>query len=237
MSKGEEPDTTTPAADTPEPIIAAEAAWSAFTSEEKRAMRVRRWARSLLRFLIYGGPVLVWMVFIFIGSTDLGRYENSWRFIIRVLNFLCPEFAQPETGEWQVNVSMYQINTAMRRLAHVVLYGLLTFLTVRALQKGKPRLRIRSLLAALLITIVYAGTDELHRYYQQNRHAKWSDITLNLYGIALVLGSTIFFFILKSWERKLEDPQPEPLPIVEAKPITESSVGTENTSIPLPADS
>lgn len=180
---------------------------AAAQADELRAQENQaRQQRRVLRFVLYGGPVLLWMAVVFVGSTDLGRYETSWNIVIRVLNFLCPEFAQPPEKGLQLNISMYQINTAMRRLAHIFLYAMLTFLTVRALQQGKPRLRMRSLVAAFLITMAYAGTDELHRYFEQHRHAKWSDIALNLYGIAFVLGGTILFFGLKAWERKLDAP-------------------------------
>lgn len=159
------------------------------------------------------GPMLLWMGLIFVASTDVGRYENSWRLILRVLQFLCPEFATPPApdGDLQVNVSMYQINTGMRRLAHVLLYAILTFLTVRFIQRGEPRLKMTSLIAALLITAVYAGLEEGVTYLQQHRHAGWSDIKLNLYGIALVLGGTAAFFQIKAWERALQEPLEEPV--------------------------
>jgi VanZ family protein len=98
---------------------------------------------------------------------------------------------------------MYQLNGALRRLAHVAGYAVLAALAVRFVQHGQSRLKRRSLLAALVLGILYTGLDELHRYLVPDRHAKWLDLKLNLIGVALTLGGTILLFAVKWWERRI----------------------------------
>jgi VanZ family protein len=158
--------------------------------------------RSGRRLLIYLGPLLLWALLLFYFSGgERWRYETTWRLIQHVLAFLCPEYAPP-AGFNQVDVSMYQLNGALRRLAHIAGYAILAALTVRFVQNGQPRLKRRSLVAALALGILYTGLDELHRYFVPDRHAKWLDLKLNLVGVALTLGGTLLYFGIKEWERR-----------------------------------
>ncbi|MDX1932513.1 MAG: VanZ family protein [Capsulimonadales bacterium] len=160
----------------------------------------RRW----LRFLILGGPLVLWMGVILLSGSEGARYEASWKLIQQALRVLCPEQAPPGDGsEIQVTVTMYQINGALRRIAHVVAYAVLALLTVRAIQAGEPRLKPKALLAAFGLGIVYTAVDEVHRYFQQNRHAKWDDVWLNLAGVFLTVLLTMGYFGGKALERKI----------------------------------
>ena len=100
---------------------------------------------------------------------------------------------------------LYQLNGALRRLAHVGGYALLTALIVRAVQQGHPRLKPAAFVAAVIVSVLYTGVDELRRAFEPNRHAKWHDLELNLIGVALTIGGTLLFFLLKGWERRLGD--------------------------------
>jgi len=155
-----------------------------------------------LRLLLYLGPLLLWALVLFVLSgSERWRYETTWHLIQRALAFLCPEQAPPP-GLNQIDVSMYQINGALRRLAHIAGYALLAALTVRFVQQGQPHLKRASLVAALVLGVLYTGLDEWNRSLAPDRHAKWLDLKLNLIGVALVLGTTFLYFWIKAWERR-----------------------------------
>lgn len=157
--------------------------------------------------LLWGGPILLWGIALFYGGAEGARYETSWRWIQTVLRLLCPEHAPPgDPDVVQVDVSMYQINGALRRIAHIVGYAVLSALVVRFFQRGEKRLKRSSLIAAVILGILYMGADELHRLIQPNRHAKWLDLFLNLGGVALTLLLTVLYFGWKSWERRFSTP-------------------------------
>lgn len=166
-------------------------------------------ARRLLCLLLYFGPLLAFAgTFLWWGSGERGRYETTWHFITRTLAFLCPEFA-PDDTEGQTTVSLYQLNGALRRLAHVGGYAILTALIVRAVQGGAPRLKGSAFAAAVIVSVLYCGLDELRRAYEPNRHAKAADLMLNLMGVAVTLSATLLFFTVKAAERRLEAQTPE----------------------------
>ena len=67
-------------------------------------------------------------------------------------------------------------DTILRKLAHMLSYGLLWWLWRRAL--GRP-------LVALAITLAYAATDEWHQSFVQGRHGTPRDVLIDAVGIAI----------------------------------------------------
>ena len=81
--------------------------------------------------------------------------------------------AQPDLG-----TGLGVWDTILRKLAHMAEYGLLWFLWWRALRYSKPAL-------AVLITIAYAITDELHQSFVEGRHGVWTDVAIDALGVGL----------------------------------------------------
>ena len=106
-----------------------------------RAAKARWW---------FGVPLILWIAFLFWGSGEGARYEVSWRLIQYVLDFLSPDW-KPAEGvvPGRASISMYQLNDAVRRVAHTLGYAVLSALVVRFVQNGEPKLKRASLFAAL----------------------------------------------------------------------------------------
>lgn len=156
----------------------------------------------IVRLFLWFSPLFLWGLAILWSATEGARYETSWRWLQWWLRILCPEHAPPDADRVQVAITMYQLNGAARRLAHIFGYAILTALTVRAIQRGASTLKRSSLIAAVIIALLYTGLDEFQRFFfQPNRHAKWLDLILNLIGVVLTIGGTILYFTLKGWER------------------------------------
>jgi VanZ family protein len=154
--------------------------------------------------LLWAGPLLLWGGVVLWSGAEWTRYETTWKWLQWILRVLCPEHAPPEGTDLQVNISMYQLNGAVRRFAHVVVYAVAAALTVRAIQRGETRLKPLSLVAAIGLGLVYTLIDEGNRlFFQQNRHAKWTDLYLNLFGVGLTVGGTVLYFAFKNWEAKI----------------------------------
>lgn len=162
-----------------------------------RRRRRRSWRRRLPLLVIYLGPLTLWMAVLFAASTRFGRYEVSARVVEKALSLL----AGPESSDITL-LAHYSLNVAVRRLAHVFGYFVLSLLIVRAVQWGTPRLRWRSLAAAFFINTAVALGEMLHRNRTPQRHGDLSDLALNLTGGALALLTTIVFFAGKRWEQK-----------------------------------
>src|SRR3954468_12902784 len=100
-------------------------------------------------FLKFWLPVVVWMVFIFIGSTDLLSAEHTSRFIGPFLRWFAPNVSDVTIGSVQLVV---------RKCGHLTEYAILAALLYRALH----RYRDRVFGLAFIIAALYAALDEFH---------------------------------------------------------------------------
>jgi VanZ family protein len=133
-------------------------------------------------FLKYWLPVLIWLGFIFIGSTDLMSAEHTSRFLIPFLHWLKPDFS-PE--------ALAQVHFVLRKLGHVTEYAILAMLFWRALRREtdpqiKAVLRLRSgqtlFLSVWILCAIFAATDEFHQSFVPSRGAAWSDVMIDSAG-------------------------------------------------------
>ena len=133
-------------------------------------------------FLKYWLPVLIWLGFIFIGSTDLMSAEHTSRFLIPFLLWLKPDFS-PE--------ALAQVHFVLRKLGHVTEYAILAMLLWRALRREtnlqiRATLRLRSrqtlFLSVWILCAIFAVTDEFHQSFVSSRGAAWSDVLIDSAG-------------------------------------------------------
>ncbi len=127
-------------------------------------------------------PVLVWMFVIFTGSTNAGSSENTSRFIAPLLKWLKPDISEAAVGA---------IILAIRKTAHVAEYGVLAALLWRAVRlagRGQARPRSwRQAGLALLLSALYAVSDEFHQSFVKSREASVRDVALDTAGASLGL--------------------------------------------------
>jgi hypothetical protein len=167
--------------------------------------------RAILRVLVYVLPLVVWVGLASLAATELGSYARSWAMIQKGIDTLQPGFyrADPQV------VSMYQLTQITRKFAQVLVYTVLALLTVRLCQAGRPTLRARSLVMALLVSIAFVGVEVYLRLNQSEgtRHVRLEQFFLDMIGVGGVLIGTPLFFALKSLERWLlsESRKPEPM--------------------------
>ena len=133
-------------------------------------------------FLKYWLPVLLWLGFIFIGSTDLMSAEHTSRFLIPFLLWLKPDMS-PE--------ALAQVHFVLRKLGHVTEYAILAILFWRALRgETNPQiraiLRLRSgqtlFLSVWILCAIFAATDEYHQSFVASRTAAIGDVLIDSAG-------------------------------------------------------
>jgi VanZ family protein len=127
----------------------------------------------------YWLPVLLWMVFIFIGSTDLMSAEHTSRFIGPFLRWFAPDISDPTIASIQLFV---------RKCAHLTEYAVLAALLYRALRQGRDRLG-RAALFAFVIAAICASLDEFHQSFVVSRTGSLWDVVIDcigaLFGLAI----------------------------------------------------
>jgi VanZ family protein len=76
---------------------------------------------------------------------------------------------------------------AIKKSAHLIAFGVLGLLTLRALRGWHFPLR-RATLAAVVVTAGYALTDELHQAFTPGRHPSGMDVGIDILGAVLFVG-------------------------------------------------
>lgn len=71
----------------------------------------------------------------------------------------------------------------LRKLAHMFEFGLLAWLLYRALFVSLPLDRFNSLAWALILTFIYAVSDEFHQLFVFGREGRFTDVLIDSLGI------------------------------------------------------
>lgn len=135
----------------------------------------------MLKKIILWSLVLLWMLVIFHFSSETGTVSESRSIAITkaVVNTSAP--SPTKTQDYWI-----------RKTAHVSEYTILALLVVSALQVGSARRR-KYIALALLICLIYAGSDELHQYFVSGRDGRVIDVLID--GIGVTIGLLLFNLI------------------------------------------
>ncbi len=145
-----------------------------------------------VRFLKSWLPVFAWVIFIFIGSTDLLSAEHTSRFIGPFLRWFAPEVS---------DATIASVQLVVRKLGHLTEYAILAALLCRALRQGQLRAS-GIFVAAFLIAAVYAALDEFHQSFIASRTGSPWDVTIDCLGAAIGL---LLFRLLRNRNSKFEN--------------------------------
>jgi VanZ family protein len=131
--------------------------------------------RKMKSFLKYWLPVVIWLCFIFIGSTDLMSAEQTSRIIEPFLRWLKPDISLE---------TIAQVQFVVRKCAHVTEYAILAILLWRAICRG-TNLRMKLLLLTTSVWIAatfVAAIDEYHQSFVISRTASLIDLMIDSCG-------------------------------------------------------
>jgi VanZ family protein len=115
------------------------------------------------------------MTLIFWGSTDLMSAEHTSRFLVPFLRWLNPDISP---------AALARAHFLLRKAGHVTEYGILAVLLFRGWRSFSHDLWSRSI-AALLIAIIFAASDEFHQSFFASRTASLGDLLIDSSGALL----------------------------------------------------
>ena len=125
-------------------------------------------------------PVLIWMGLIFSASTDGLSAAHTSRFIEPLLRWL-------SRGRLSAD-AIGQIHFLIRKLAHLTEYAVLAVLTWNALRLSLAGASMRRLCGlAMLVSALYAASDEFHQSFTPSREATVRDVLIDTAGAAVGL--------------------------------------------------
>ena len=131
----------------------------------------------MAKILRYWLPVAAWAVLITFFSTNTFDGGLSRGIVRSVLLFFSPEISL-ETIEL--------VHFAVRKLAHMFEYFVLTLLLYRGIRRdasnGSPR---RWALLSLLLAVGFAGLDEFHQSFESKRVGSLIDVGFDAVGVMI----------------------------------------------------
>lgn len=138
-----------------------------------------------MKKLKYYLPVLIWMIYIFYMSHQNGTIStnNSSSIVNNIINF----FNLPNTYS-------AIFTTIIRKGAHICEYALLAILLFYAISHTTNH---HIYLITLIISLVYASSDEFHQLFIPGRSGQIQDILIDGIGIIIGLFITYIFLMLK----------------------------------------
>ena len=125
-------------------------------------------------------PVVLWMLLMFSGSTELLSAEHTSRFLEPFLRWLYPGISPR---------SIAAVHFGVRKLAHITEYAILTSLLWSALRISLLD-KSRALIAAIAFSIsaLFAVSDEFHQSFVASRIASFYDVMIDCAGVVFALG-------------------------------------------------
>ena len=127
----------------------------------------------------YWTPLVLWLVLIFLFSTDTFAASETSGIIIPVLKFCFPSLSVQDLDFW---------HGVIRKLGHIAEYFVLAVFTYRSLRQDGPDLA-QAKLRTLSCAVFAASLDELHQRFTFFRTASPLDVGYDCLGAvsALVL--------------------------------------------------
>jgi VanZ family protein len=121
------------------------------------------------KLIYYWLPVVVWAAIIIqaTGRTFDAPHTSGW--LATLLGDVTP-------------TTLHVINVAIRKMAHLTEYAILTSLSFRAIREGRCGFALRWALIALAITICVASTDEFLQSFTPTRTSTPWDVALDTLG-------------------------------------------------------
>jgi VanZ family protein len=129
-------------------------------------------------------PVVGWMIFIFIGSTDLLSAAHTSRFIGPFLRWFSPDVS---------DATIASVQLVVRKFGHLTEYAILAALLCRAFWQ-------RAQSGAFIIAALYATLDEFHQSFVSSRTASLWDVLVDWMGAAI--GVFLFGALVRRKNRK-----------------------------------
>ncbi len=146
--------------------------------------------------------VAAWMILIFSmsGQTADKSGSASQSATEKILTQIYPNFDKLDKTEQQSLINGTE--TLTRKIAHLLEYMLLSALIIIALQFNDISPAKRSL-TAIIISALYASTDEIHQLFVDGRAGKATDVLIDTAGASIAAG--VYFltvYIIKKYKEK-----------------------------------
>ena len=133
--------------------------------------------------------VLAWLAVIVLLSSDAFSAASTGSLLRPLLRWLFPDWSPAQ---------IYSLHFAIRKTAHVSVYGVLALLSFRAIRLSLAASALRHAGLALALVLAAAAADEIHQTYTRARTGTLTDVGYDLVGGAAALS------LRSAWQRARE---------------------------------
>ncbi|MCS6831528.1 MAG: VanZ family protein [Armatimonadota bacterium] len=158
------------------------------------------------RFLWYVGPMIAWMVVIFVMSTEIGSAARTAGLLYKLLQRFFPDWLAQATPE-----QLFELHYWVRKGAHFTEYFILALLAYRAFRYGEAWRHWRALGFSGSFSILYAFTDEFHQVFISSRTPSLRDVGIDALG---AMTGFVLLAALYAWQSVREALQTAPVQTV-----------------------
>jgi len=127
--------------------------------------------------LEYWAPLLVWILIIFVFSTDFFSSTETSKIIVPTLTLFFPSLTLQELNLW---------HGVIRKLGHITEYFILALFTYRSIRYEQPDLAQAKLMTIMFIALA-AGFDEIHQRFTAFRTPSPVDVGYDCLGAVCAL--------------------------------------------------
>ncbi|MFM7186728.1 MAG: hypothetical protein ACKO14_02815 [Armatimonadota bacterium] len=175
--------------------------------------------KRLIRGLYAGIPLVVLLALVGWTASNAGSYRSTWLGTFWALNNLAPQYQLVN----DYSVSMYQLNDALRRLAHILIGFMAVIVMDRILRitsqlRGGPRLAI-----ACCLSLVVIGTGAAVRYRSSLRHVRTVQLVSSATGMLFGVVVVSFAALDRRIVSRLQDAPPEVVKVCSDDGCTDAS--------------
>lgn len=144
-----------------------------------------------IKIIISATLVVIWMAVIFVFSaTPAEESDKQSKGII----YIIAEKIENKSAEQIENID--SLNHLIRKFAHGSVYFVLCMLIMNLILQIKDKnYKFTYVLVAILISFLYACTDEFHQVFVDGRAGRFTDILIDTLGATL--GVTLYVLIFK----------------------------------------
>lgn len=127
--------------------------------------------------LEYWAPLLVWILIIFVFSTDFFSATETSKVVVPILSFFFPNLTLQELNLW---------HGVIRKLGHITEYFILALFAYRSIRHEQPDLAQAKLMTIMFIALA-AGFDEIHQRFTAFRTPSPVDVGYDCLGAVCAL--------------------------------------------------
>lgn len=157
--------------------------------------------KDLIKKIVAWCLVVLWMCIIFHFSAQVSKKSDktSSSTIKKVASAISPSFRKLPEKVKDKKVRPY--NNMVRKCAHFIEYAVLGILSYIAFLQHKKTSK-NTLKYALLLSVLYAISDEIHQYFVPGRACRWLDVLIDTGGATV--GIFLIMILIKIYTKEKE---------------------------------